>query len=336
VRLEGFTIDGTGAVLDPSGSDALLTLARCQLVTLRDLVIRHSTNNGISLRGCSGEVLNCTISECEATGLFTLDARGLRIGHNRVSRIGNNGIQVWSSEAREDGTLVLGNRIDQIEARAGGDGQNGNGINVFRSGSVQIEANRITDCAFSAIRANSGSNCQMIGNSCERIGEIALYVEFAFEGAVIANNLVAGAAQGISVTNFNQGGRLAVVSGNLLRDLNWRLTSVDKRGIGISVEADASVTGNVVEGAQSVGILAGWGGYRRDISVTGNVIRASKVGIGASSDLGGGSVLIAQNLISGASHGGIRAMKGLQPEGDELSASGAKLPGVTIADNVVA
>ena len=88
-------------------------------------------------------------------------------------------------------------------------------MNVFRAANVLVQGNRISDCAFSAVRANSASNCQIIANRCTRIGEVALYAEFAFEGALIANNLVDGAAMGISVTNFMpEGGRLAVVQGN--------------------------------------------------------------------------------------------------------------------------
>ena len=197
---------------------------------------------------------------------------------------GDNGILVWRSEAGEDGTLVTANRIERIAAKSGGSGQNGNGVNVFRAGSVLVSANRIADCAFSAIRSNAGSNCQMIGNSCARIGEVALYAEFAFEGVVIANNLVDKAAMGISVTNFKQGGRLAVVQGNLIRNLFFR-KDVDSRGIGIAIEADSVVSGNVIEDAPGFGILIGWGSYLRDVSVTDNLIRNSHIGIGVSTAL---------------------------------------------------
>ena len=91
---------------------------------------------------------------------------------------------------------------------------------MFRAGNVLVSGNRITDCAYSAIRGNAASNIQMIANSCARIGEVALYAEFGFEGALIANNLVDGAASGIAVTNFNEGGRLAVVQGNIIRNLD--------------------------------------------------------------------------------------------------------------------
>ena len=45
----------------------------------------------------------------------------------------------------------------------------------------------------------------MIGNSCARLGEAAIYAEFSAEGTVIANNLVDRAAAGISVANFAKG-----------------------------------------------------------------------------------------------------------------------------------
>ena len=252
-----------------------------------------------------------------------------------VTDIGNNGLQVWRSAAGEDGTLVANNRVARIAARAGGDGPNGNGINIFRAGSVQVTGNHISDCAFSAIRANSASNCQMVGNSAERMGEVALYVEFAFEGAVIANNLVDGASLGISVTNFKEGGRLAVVSGNLLRNLHRKAASGEDQGVGIAIEADASVTGNVVERAERIGIEAGWGGYRRDIAISGNMVRVSPIGIGIANDLAGGAVLVAQNLISGASQGGIRHMNLADAVGPDLTRDPAAIgPGVTLNGNV--
>src|SRR5205814_1615437 len=84
-----------------------------------------------------------------------------------------------------------------------------------------------------------------------------LYAEFGFEGALIASNTVDGAAIGISVTNFNEGGRLAVVQGNLVRNLLPRRPGGtdpgDGAGIGIYVEADSAVSGNVVENAPTAG-----------------------------------------------------------------------------------
>jgi uncharacterized secreted repeat protein (TIGR03808 family) len=119
---------------------------------------------------------------------------------------------------------------------------------------------------------------------------------------VIANNLVDKAAMGISVTNFKQGGRLAVVQGNLVRNLFFR-KDVDSRGIGIAVEADSVVSGNVIEGTHALDILLCWGSYLRDLSVTDNLTRDSHIGIGVSSAPAVGTALITDNLITGAKDG---------------------------------
>src|SRR5262249_59547338 len=106
---------------------------------------------------------------------------------------------------------------------------------------------------------------------------------------------------GVAVTNSGEGGRLAVVQGNITRNLSARRPAGtdphDAAGIGIGVEADTAVTGNVVENAPSAGIAVGWGQYLRDVTVTGNVVRASEVGIGVSVAAGAGSAAIAGHLI---------------------------------------
>jgi len=164
-------------------------------------------------------------------------------------------------------------------------------INVFRAGNVIVRGNRIARAAFSAVRGNAASNIQIVGNGCSALGEVAIYSEFGFEGAVIANNTIDGAALGISVTNFNEGGRLAVVQGNLVRNLKPKRPAGtdpnDGAGIGISVEADASVTGNVVEHAPTAGIMVGWGQYMRDVSVTGNVVALERIDLHTSGSIEG-------------------------------------------------
>ena len=141
------------------------------------------------------------------------------IARNTINGAGNNGIQVWRRQTGDDGTIVVDNRIENIDNRSGGSGQYGNAINVFRAGNVIVRGNRIRNCAFSAVRGNAASNIQIEGNSISDAREVAIYAEFGFEGALIANNTVDGAAIGISVTNFNEGGRLAVVQGNIIRNL---------------------------------------------------------------------------------------------------------------------
>ena len=307
--LQSLVIDGAFKVQDASRGQGLLVLSRCKDIVIDDVEIRNGTLNGLLLISCGGRVARSTISDVLDAGVKSLDSTGLHITGNAVSNCGNNGIQIWRTELGEDGSIVTGNRISKIRNAAGGNGEYGNGINVFRAGSVLVEGNRISDCSFSAVRGNAASNIQILGNSCERLGEVAIYSEFGFQGAVIANNMIDTAATGISVTNFKEGGRLAVIQGNLIRNLFRREHEAeDKRGEGIGVEADAVVMGNTIEGATAVGIQIGWGTYMRDVSATGNVIRRSRVGISVTSSAMAGTCLIANNLISETKDGAIRTM----------------------------
>jgi uncharacterized secreted repeat protein (TIGR03808 family) len=333
LRLAGFVVDGALLPLEAARAEGLITIKRSANVALVDLEVRHSLLNGIALAGSGGRISGCTVTMAQA-GIFSLDAAGLVIETNRIASCSDNGILIWRSTIGEDGTIVANNRIEKILAGSGGNGQNGNGINVFRAGNVLVTGNRITDCQFTAVRGNAASNIQMVANNCQRLGEVALYAEFGFEGALIANNLVDRAASGIAVTNFNEGGRLAVVQGNLIRNLSRREHEPqDKRGEGISVEADSLVAGNTIENAPSFGIFIGWGKYMRDVTVTGNLIRKSRIGIGVQNDPGAGAVLIANNMISGATGGAIRSMAlGVATGADFVS---SKTEGrITLSSNV--
>jgi uncharacterized secreted repeat protein (TIGR03808 family) len=271
--------------------------------------------------------------------IFSLDARGLVIAHNTILNAANNGIQVWRSRPGDDGTQVLANRIENVAARAGGTGQNGNGISAFRAANVMVADNRIANCAFSAVRGNSSSNLQIRGNAVSGLGEVALYTEFSFQGAVIANNVVDGAAIGVSICNIDVGGRLAVCQGNVIRNLvrtGTRQEDRDARGVGIHVEADSAVSGNVIENAEAIGIRTGWGWGLRDVSVTGNVVRLSPIGVAVSVAPGAGSALVANNLIVDAAQGAVIGMEWHKPvTGDLTRESEARFAQLTVSGNRV-
>ena len=188
------------------------------------------------------------------------------------------------------------------------------------------------------MRGNAASNIQIVGNTATDMGEVAIYSEFGFEGAVIANNTVDGAALGIVACNFNEGGRLAVVQGNLIRNLKPKRPAGtdpgDSAGIGIGVEADASVTGNVIENAPTAGIMIGWGAYMRDVSVTGNVVRNAPLGVAVSVVNGAGTAVIAGNLISG-SKGAIVGMDHAKVVTGDLSQAPTRYANLQISGNRV-
>jgi uncharacterized secreted repeat protein (TIGR03808 family) len=324
IAITGLVLDGGGVTLPERRG--LLHLAQGRAVHIAECEIVNTGRNGITLEAIEGAVTGNVVSAADI-GIFSLDARGLRIAGNTVRGAGNGGILVWRSAPGDDGTLVIDNRIEDVTARAGGSGQYGNAVNIFRAGNVIVRGNRIRNAAFSAVRGNTASNLQIVGNTCTGLGEVALYAEFGFEGALIANNIVDGAALGVSVTNFNQGGRLAVVQGNVIRNLtNKRPPGTDPNdlaGVGIGIEADTVVTGNVVENAPNIGIAAGWGAYLRDVAVNANVIRNADFGITVSVAPGAGAAVIADNLISGVRRGAIVGMEWSKPVTGDLAKDGA-------------
>jgi uncharacterized secreted repeat protein (TIGR03808 family) len=324
IRVSGLVLDGADVPLP--AQRGLIHVAQVQSLRIVDCEIVNCGGSGISLEAAQGEVTGNTINAADAA-IFSLDARALKIFGNHVRSAGNNGILIWRSAPGDDGTLVIDNRIENITNKAGGSGQYGNAVNVFRADNVIVRGNRITNATFSAVRGNTASNLQIVGNTCTALGEVALYAEYGFEGALIANNIVDGAALGIAVTNFNHGGRLAVVQGNLIRNLVFRRPAGadpnDASGIGIGVEADTVVSGNVVENAAHAGIAAGWGQYLRDVAINANIVRSADYGITVSVAPGAGTSVIADNLISGARRGAIVGMEWQKPVTGDLATDGA-------------
>jgi uncharacterized secreted repeat protein (TIGR03808 family) len=307
---------------------------RCSGLVLDGLEVVASAASGIVLEGCAGRITSTTVAGVADAGIHTLDARGLRIEGNTLRDIGNNAVQVWRGSAGEDGTIVQGNRVSQVRWDTGGNGQNGNGINVFRAGNVIVANNRVTDCAFSAIRVNGAAGCQITGNATGTLGEVAIFVEFGFTAATVTGNIIDGAAAGISATNFDHGGRLVAIQGNVVRNLTARsAVNPDTRPYGIAAEADGTITGNVVEDSPGLGLQLGWGPYLRDVTATGNVVRRCAIGIGVSVAPGAGRAVVSDNLVTQSMRAAIAGMAWDRIVTPDLGASAGIHRNVTLAGN---
>jgi uncharacterized secreted repeat protein (TIGR03808 family) len=311
VEMIDITVDGANLALGDT-VQGLVDIRDCPALTLTGCTVTGSSRHGLYLETVAGRVSDNQLSGAVEAALYSVNATGLAITGNVVTDCANGGIWVHRWQPGHDGTQVISNRVERIGSSNGGTGQWGNGINVFQAHDVMIANNAVSDCAFSAIRSNGGSNVQILGNSCLRSGETAIYSEFTFQGAIINGNVVDGAANGISVANFNEGGRLAVVQGNIVRNLvNTGPYEPDPSGfgIGIAIEADTAVTGNVVEGTPHVAIHIGWGPFMRNVVVTGNVVRDAETGVRLTVVEESGSAVITDNAfekISGIVIGGYR------------------------------
>lgn len=336
VALTDLTIDGANRWLDDN-QPGLMTFQAVEELTLERCEILGAQKFAVWAERCGGRIEGNSISGAVASAVYAVECRDFAIRDNVVRDCGDGGILVHRWTKGHDGTIVSGNRISRILAKSGGTGEYGNGINVFRADGVQIANNYVSDCAFTAIRSNAGSNVQITSNQCLGSGETAIYSEFGFDGAVISNNIIDGAANGILSVNFNEGGRLAVISGNLIRNL--KLTAPYEQedalfGIGIEAESDASVMGNVIENAPRWGMLIGWGPYLRDVNVTGNVIRNATVGIAATVVEGAGQASIRQNIFSGIKEAAIAGYHWIEKVTGDLTVSGAEtFTHLDIADN---
>jgi uncharacterized secreted repeat protein (TIGR03808 family) len=326
VTLSGITFDGGNLPL-PARHGLIYCLGGRD-IRITDCEILNSGGNGIWIEQVAGDISGNIITSIAGTAIVSFDAQGLIVSRNTITGTNDNGIEILRTAIGDDGTLVADNRIEDIKAGPGGSGQYGNAINAFRAGNVIVRNNHIRNCDYSAVRGNAASNIQITGNSVTDVREVALYSEFSFEGAVIANNTVEGAAFGVSVCNFNEGGRIAVVQGNIIRNLIPKrpigTAPDDDAGIGIYVEADTSVTGNVIENAPSFGIVAGWGKYLRDVAITGNVIRKTFAGIGVSVAAGAGTTLVNNNLISETPRGAVVGHEHGKAVTADLSVEGAQ------------
>ncbi|WP_157970042.1 TIGR03808 family TAT-translocated repetitive protein [Pelagibacterium sediminicola] len=333
VALEGLTFDGE---VQRDSQSTLLELTGANDAIIRDCRLVNAAGNGINAHDVGGRIENCILSDIGNTGIFCTDSRGLDVFGNTITRCGNGGIRIWRYESGADGSRVFGNRISQIGWVGGGNGQNGNGINVFRADGVSVSDNSITDCAFSAIRLNATNNTRVTGNHCADSDEVSIYSEFGFSGSIISDNVIERGAAGISITNFDHGGRLCVCSGNIVRDMKADSpTNPDVVPYGIAAEADAVVTGNVVDGVPGTGIVIGWGPYLRDVIVSENLVRGCDVGIAVSVVPDAGHARISGNLVSGSRHHAIVGTQWREIVTADLTINTENYGNIAVRDNSI-
>ena len=331
ITLAGLTLDGQGAGRDDRGG--LAEFSNCPGLNVTDCTFANAQNNGAYISKCSGRLTSNEFRTCGQSAIHLQNSTGMLVSENAISDCGNGGIRVWRSESGADGTIVTNNQIRNIGSDAG-DGQNGNGINIFRADQVLVANNVISDCAFSAVRANATNDTIISNNQCINSSEVAIFSEFAFSGSIISNNIVDGAARGISITNFNDGGRLAVCSDNIVRNiLPFSPTNPNTRPVGIFVEADSAVSGNVIENVPGIGILAGWGPYLRNVLIANNIIRQTDIGIGVSVAEGAGFAKITGNLIAEAERAALAGLAWREMVSDDLLRDRNRFAHISLSGN---
>jgi uncharacterized secreted repeat protein (TIGR03808 family) len=329
VTLQGIVFDGRSQFL-PEGR-GLVSLREVRGLRLLDCYLQESGGSGISLIGVEGEIAYTTIIGAAAGGITVQDGRGVTLAHNTIFQCGSHGIRVERAQRGHDGTQIIANRIEHI---GGSDLAKGDGIVVERAGAVIVADNQIRRCQATGLTAKNAASLHVRGNAFSASGDFAVRAEDGLDGAIISGNTINDAGAGISVTDREAGGRLVACQGNLVRNL--RGEPANGRGVGIAVEADSAITGNVIEGAPLAGILAGFGKHLRDVTVTGNVVRTAPIGVGVSVETGTGSALIAHNLIADVSQGAVIGMAGGRAvTGDLAGGEPSRFASITVSGNRV-
>ncbi|MGE6740897.1 TIGR03808 family TAT-translocated repetitive protein [Allorhizobium pseudoryzae] len=334
-EISNLVIDGGNAWLSDQTAGLFSARAVSELI-IENCDIIGASKTALHLERSSARIENNRISGAADYALYAVDGRASSVSNNRVSACGNGGILIHRFTKGADGTQVIGNRLSDIGARNGGTGPFGNAINIFRADDVMVTNNHIRGAAFSAIRANAASNVMIASNQCLSSGETAIYSEFGFEGALVTGNLVDGAANGISVVNFDTGGRLATIANNIVRNISDKGPYVHDTvgfGFGISAEADAAVTGNVIENVARFGLLAGWGPYLRNLSINGNIVRRAATGMAVSVVEDAGQALIANNLFDETPKGAIIGYRWHDAATSDLVEGSSRYRHLTISGN---
>ena len=334
LSLEGIAFQAN-APETASRPEGLVEIRGSRGLTLRQCWFFNAAANGIRLDGSDATIEDCAFDGIGEAAIHAQNGAGLILRGNRIGRCGNAGIRIWRDAPGPDRSIVTANIVSGIGWTRGGNGQNGNGISIFRADDVIVADNHFADCAFSAVRVNAGRNTQIRGNTCINSGEVAIFSEFEFSGSVIGSNVIDGAATGIVITNLDAGGHLATCTGNIVRNIAPRSkTNPDTRPVGILVEADTVVANNVVENVPGIGIAAGYGPFRRNLVISANVITGAETGIAVSvvAQDTPGLVRVSGNVIDGAAH----AIAGFEWENrvsDDLARDAGRFAGVAVEAN---
>ncbi len=329
ITINNIIIDGANIA-----KQNLIHFYNCYNILLEKITLKNGGAGAIYLEKCQGEIAFCNISNIKRAAIHSQDSQGMNIYSNKIHDCKNGGILVWRYQNGEENSIISNNKISKIGSESGS-GQNGNGINLYQCDEAIISNNIISDCAFSAIRVNSTNNIIINSNICTNCQEVAIFSEFAFSGSIISDNIIDEAALGISVSNFDYDGRLAIISNNIVRNI-WQYspTNKDVRPTGIYAEADTIIEANLVENVPGIGIVAGWGPYLRNMLVLQNIIRNTNSAIAVSVVKGVGRAKIANNIISNAKINNIIGMEWTKYIGEDLINNPNQFPNHIIEGNI--
>jgi uncharacterized secreted repeat protein (TIGR03808 family) len=289
---------------------------QCADILIENCIFRNAKTSGLGLDACTGRVIGNQFYDIDQAALLAgrfsgeYRFRGLEISGNHIHNIGNNGIVIEhaATTSEDDSSIVTNNIIDGVRSQ-NGTGQHGNGIYIFASDNVIVNNNRISNTDYSGIRNTSSKQVIINSNMISRSSEVAIFIEYAFEAAVVDGNIVDQSFRGIEMSG-GEGilGFNGICSNNIVRNTNRVTVNVGAgKHIGINVTAINTIAiGNIVETVgenefgPGIGILFQDWSSSHSHAVRDNMIKNAPYGIGVI--LGEGATVISAlgNSIAGA------------------------------------
>ncbi len=325
VRFDGLTFDGQNRPLTDYVSQRpafIAVAANARNVAFENCAIVNSPGIGIYVASGAEALIRGSSLSAHSIGIWSENAK-ISVLARSLDSMANNGIAIWRDSITGDSSTISGNLINGIETAAGGTGQNGNGVSIFRAVGVTVTDNKIFATKYSAVRCNGGGLYNICNNNIYNTREVAIFIEapgagIDLTGCVVSNNCLDTVGNGINVANSGQfsdgtarsvvieGNRISNILNNPIPDAGYYPPSTI--GNGITVEQDCVVSGNLIESAARVGIQAGVNTGARDLVLTGNLVRNAAIGIGVSNDAVTGadrSIVVSGNVVRACSIGGI-------------------------------
>jgi uncharacterized secreted repeat protein (TIGR03808 family) len=314
-RIPNGKAGGAGGTSDDEAKFQVM-LFQCADFLIENCMFRNAKTCGLGLDACTGRVIGNQFYNIDQAAILAgrfsgeYKLRGLEISGNHIHAIGNNGIVIEHAAAtsEEDSSIVTNNIIDGVRSQ-NGNGQHGNGIYVLASDNVIVSNNRISNTDYSAIRNTSSKQVIINGNMISRSSEVAIFVEYAFEAALVDGNIVDQSFRGIELSG-GEGilGFNGICSNNIVRNTNRVTVNVGAgKHIGINVTAINTIAiGNIVETVgenefgPGIGILFQDWSSSHSHALRDNMIKDATYGIGVLLGEGATPISASGNTIAGA------------------------------------
>ena len=142
-------------------SEDVIAIRSSRFISIRNLDVRYSGNNGIIIRNCSNILVeNCKVSWC---GGWWYCYKTPRVGPGRMG----NGIQMWLADSN---ISIRNNRIDQIYDA----GISPQGTGEYTQTNILMYGNVISNCYYSyeifLKTPGTFTNIQFVNNTCVNAG----------------------------------------------------------------------------------------------------------------------------------------------------------------------